>query len=133
MHLLYVVASYLLFALLFPVLALHKKTRHGLLQRLGFYGPGALPGGDGPRVWMHGASVLRSPGHVAVVESYMPQSRAGGNMRVVEATGAGGAVPKLLDSMYTVEKIEPKSVTAPMILVVRRHGASGHRVVVIRP
>ena len=84
-------------------------------------------------VWMHGASVLTSPGHVAVVESYVPQSRAGGNMRVVEATGAGGAVPKLLDSMYAVERIEPKSATGPMILVVRRHGVSGSRVAVIRP
>ena len=56
MHLLYVVASYLLFALLFPVLAIHRKTRHGLLQRLGFYRHGALPEGPGPRIWMHGAS-----------------------------------------------------------------------------
>jgi hypothetical protein len=84
-------------------------------------------------VWMNGASVLTSPGHVAVVESYWAQSRAGGNMRVVEATGAGGAYPKLLDSMYTVERIEPKSATTPMILVVQRHGISGNRVAVIRP
>lgn len=56
MRLLYVLASYLLFWLLFPALSLHRKTRSGLLQRLGFYPPGALPEGGGPRIWLHGAS-----------------------------------------------------------------------------
>lgn len=85
-------------------------------------------------VWMSGNSVKTNPGHVAVVESYAAQSIAGGNMRVVEATGATGANPKLLDSMYTVEQIIPKGGAAPvMILVVRRHGVSGSRVAVMRP
>ncbi|NOK35847.1 3-deoxy-D-manno-octulosonic acid transferase [Corallococcus exercitus] len=56
MRLLYVVATYVLFALLFPVLCVHRKTRHGLKQRLGFYGPGDLPKGEGPLLWLHGAS-----------------------------------------------------------------------------
>ncbi|MBM7117534.1 3-deoxy-D-manno-octulosonic acid transferase [Archangium primigenium] len=57
MRLLYIVASYLLFAVLFPVLSVHRKTRHGLRQRLGFFAPGELPArGDGPTFWMHGAS-----------------------------------------------------------------------------
>lgn len=84
-------------------------------------------------VWMDGNSVKRNPGHIAVIESYTPQCITGGNMRVVEATGATGANPKLLDSMYTVEQIIPKTGSVPMILVVRRHGVSGSRVVVIRP
>jgi hypothetical protein len=84
-------------------------------------------------VWMDGSSVKRNPGHVAVVQSYVPQSMAGGNMGVVEATGASGATPKLLDSMYTVERITPKAGAVPMILTVKRHGVSGSRVVVIRP
>ncbi len=84
-------------------------------------------------VWMEGNSVKRSPGHIAVVESYVPQSMVGGNMRVVEATGAATANPKLLDSMYTVEQIIDKGKNAPvMILVVKRHGRSGSRVAVIR-
>lgn len=84
-------------------------------------------------VWMDGNSVRTSPGHIAVVESYSAQSMAGGNMRVVEATGASGANPKLLDSMYAVEQIIPNSRTFPvMILVVKRHGVSGSRVAVIR-
>lgn len=84
-------------------------------------------------VWMSGNSVKRSPGHIAVVDSYVPQSRAGGNMRVVEATGAAGANPKLLDSMYTVEQIIDKGGRVPcMILVVKRHGRSGSRVAVMR-
>ena len=85
-------------------------------------------------VWMTGNAVKTDPGHVAVVESYVPQSKLGGNMRVVEATGAAGATPKLLDSMYTVEHIIPKAGAVPAtILVVKRHGVSGSRVVVIRP
>ncbi|ATB32541.1 3-deoxy-D-manno-octulosonic acid transferase [Melittangium boletus] len=57
MRLLYVLASYLLFAVLFPVLSLHRKTRHGLKQRLGFYASGELPPrGPGPTFWLHGAS-----------------------------------------------------------------------------
>ncbi|MBL8227689.1 MAG: hypothetical protein JNL98_04405 [Bryobacterales bacterium] len=84
-------------------------------------------------VWMKGNSVKRSPGHIAVVESYSPQCHAGGNMRVVEATGNSRATPKLLDSMYSVERIIPKGGDVPvMILVVKRHGRSGDRVAVIR-
>jgi 3-deoxy-D-manno-octulosonic-acid transferase len=56
MRLLYVLASYVLFAALFPVLSVYRKTRHGLLQRLGFYAPGMLPTGSGPMLWLHGAS-----------------------------------------------------------------------------
>ncbi|MBN9660994.1 MAG: hypothetical protein J0H49_22575 [Acidobacteria bacterium] len=84
-------------------------------------------------VWMNGNSVKTNPGHIAVVESYVAQSRPGGNMCVVEATGAAGANPKLLDSMYTVEQIIPRGGAVPvMILVVKRHGVSGSRVAVIR-
>lgn len=56
MRLLYVLASYALFTLLFPVLAVYRKTRDGLLQRFGFYAPGTLPSGSGPMLWLHGAS-----------------------------------------------------------------------------
>jgi hypothetical protein len=84
-------------------------------------------------VWMRGNKVLRGPGHVAVVESFVPQSRAGGNMRVVEATGTSAASPKLLDSMYSVEQIIDKGGRVPvMIMVVKRHGKSGSRVAVMR-
>ena len=84
-------------------------------------------------VWMNGNVVRSNPGHVAVVDQYFPQSAAGGNMRVVEATGASGANPKLLDSMYSVEQIIPKGGSVPvMILVVKRHGRSGSRVAVMR-
>src|SRR5262249_35792881 len=58
-------------------------------------------------VWMTQENEVMShpAGHVAVVESYAAQSVIGGNMRVVEATAAAGAHPKLLDSLYTVERI----------------------------
>lgn len=94
---------------------------------------GAIRQGD-MLVWMDRNTVKRNPGHIAVVESYVPQCRVGGNMRVVEATGATGANPKLLDSMYTVEQIIDKKAGMPaMILVVKRHGRSGSRVSVVRP
>jgi 3-deoxy-D-manno-octulosonic-acid transferase len=56
MHLLYVVASYLLFWLLSPVLLLHPKTRPGLARRLGLYPRDFLEGRPHPRIWLHGAS-----------------------------------------------------------------------------
>jgi hypothetical protein len=84
-------------------------------------------------VWMTGNSVKTDPGHVMVVNSYDPQSRLGGNMQIVEATGASAANPKLTDSMYTVEQIVPKGGLVPvMILVVKRFGVSGNRVCVMR-
>ena len=84
-------------------------------------------------VWMNGNVVKSKPGHVAVIERYVSQSAVGGNMSVVEATGSDGADPKLLDSMYTVERIIPRGGAVPvMILVVRRHGVSGSRVSVMR-
>src|SRR5438105_4770452 len=45
MRVLYILSSYLLLLLLFPVLLLHRKTRDGVLQRLGFYRSGELPDG----------------------------------------------------------------------------------------
>jgi 3-deoxy-D-manno-octulosonic-acid transferase len=56
MRALYIVFSYVLWVLLLPVLLLHPKTRDGFRQRLGFYRPEDLPSGDGPRLWLHGAS-----------------------------------------------------------------------------
>lgn len=56
MHLLYALASYLLFAALLPVLLFHPKLRHGIPFRLGLYRPSFDRGGGSPRIWMHGAS-----------------------------------------------------------------------------
>jgi 3-deoxy-D-manno-octulosonic-acid transferase len=56
MRLLYVLASDVLFAVLFPVLSVYRKTRGGLMQRFGIYAPGTLPSGAGPMLWLHGAS-----------------------------------------------------------------------------
>ena len=54
-------------------------------------------------------------------------------MRVVEATGAQGATPKLLDSMYAVTAIAaPGGGTPVMVLTVTRHGVPGSRVAVMR-
>ncbi len=53
---LYVLASWLLFWLVVPFLSVFRKTRDGFRQRLGFYPPSLLPTGEGPRLWLHGAS-----------------------------------------------------------------------------
>ncbi len=55
MHLLYALASYLLFLVGLPVLLTHPKLRHGFAERLGFYGGRPL-GRGAPRIWLHGAS-----------------------------------------------------------------------------
>lgn len=56
MHVLYVIASYLLFLALLPVLVLHPKLRHGIRERLGLYAPSQDRGRGSPRIWLHGAS-----------------------------------------------------------------------------
>ena len=56
MHLLYQVASLALFSVLWPFLFVHPKLRHGIRQRLGFFGGPICPDGRGPRIWLHGAS-----------------------------------------------------------------------------
>ncbi len=56
MRFLYVIATWLVFVALFPVLALMRKTRDGLWQRFGFYSKGLLPPDGTPRLWLHGAS-----------------------------------------------------------------------------
>jgi 3-deoxy-D-manno-octulosonic-acid transferase len=58
MHWVYVLLSYALFGLLAPMLALHRKTKSGWRQRLGFFRPGELPprSASGKTVWLHGAS-----------------------------------------------------------------------------
>jgi len=88
-------------------------------------------------VWMTGARVKTGPGHIAIVQSYIPACLPAGNMEVCEATGAGGATPKLLNSRYHVTKIIDKGDRSlknrVMILEVSRHGTTGSRVCVIRP
>jgi 3-deoxy-D-manno-octulosonic-acid transferase len=56
MHSLYVIASYLIVALLWPVLVLHPKLRHGIRERLGLYRCAIGANRRGPRIWLHGAS-----------------------------------------------------------------------------
>jgi len=55
-HLLYAIASYLLFAVTLPVLIWHPKLRHGIPFRLGFYRRSFDLGHGSPRIWLHGAS-----------------------------------------------------------------------------
>ncbi len=56
MHLLYVLASYVLFLALLPVLLFHPKLRHGIPFRLGLYRRSFERGAGSPRIWLHGAS-----------------------------------------------------------------------------
>jgi 3-deoxy-D-manno-octulosonic-acid transferase len=56
MHLVYVLASYVLFLALLPVLLFHPKLRHGVLFRLGLYRRSFDAGRGSPRIWVHGAS-----------------------------------------------------------------------------
>ncbi len=56
MHVLYALASYLLFVVGLPVLLVHPKLRHGVPFRLGLYKRSFDRGAGSPRIWMHGAS-----------------------------------------------------------------------------
>lgn len=56
MRFIYVIATWLLFVALFPILALMRKTRDGFWERLGFYPKGLLPKPGSICIWLHGAS-----------------------------------------------------------------------------
>jgi 3-deoxy-D-manno-octulosonic-acid transferase len=56
MRLVYILATWLVFPFLWPVLSAMRKTRAGVWQRLGFFPPGLVPEGGSPRLWLHGAS-----------------------------------------------------------------------------
>ncbi|HET9594389.1 MAG TPA: glycosyltransferase N-terminal domain-containing protein [Anaeromyxobacteraceae bacterium] len=56
MHVLYAIASWILFLALLPVLLTHPKLRHGIPFRLGFYRRSFDAGRGSPRIWLHGAS-----------------------------------------------------------------------------
>jgi 3-deoxy-D-manno-octulosonic-acid transferase len=55
-HLLYALASYVLFVVALPVLLTHPKLRHGIPFRLGLYRRSFARGRGSPRIWLHGAS-----------------------------------------------------------------------------
>lgn len=56
MHLVYALASYVLFVALLPALLTHRKLRQGVAARLGFHGAAFDAGKGRPRIWLHGAS-----------------------------------------------------------------------------
>ena len=56
MHLLYAIASYILFLVGMPFFFGHPKLRHGIPFRFGLYRPSFDRGRGGPRIWLHGAS-----------------------------------------------------------------------------
>ncbi len=56
MHLLYLLASYVLFLAALPLLLTHPKLRHGIPYRLGIYRKSFHAGQGSPRIWLHGAS-----------------------------------------------------------------------------
>jgi len=57
--------EYLIFLLVLPFLLLHPRVRQGVRRRLGLYQP--LDLGEGPRVWLHGASAGDMLGLVPIV------------------------------------------------------------------
>ena len=56
MRILYVLASYVLFAVLFPVLCCTGRRAHGFGSGSASTRRATLPEGAGPRIWLHGAS-----------------------------------------------------------------------------
>jgi 3-deoxy-D-manno-octulosonic-acid transferase len=98
-HLVYAIASYLLFLGLLPVLLFHPKLRHGIPFRLGFYRRPFDPGTGSPRIWLHGASAgdllslqpmmrelkARLPGCCIMVTTITNSGLAMARKRLVEA------------------------------------------------
>jgi 3-deoxy-D-manno-octulosonic-acid transferase len=98
-HLLYALASYLLFLIALPVLLWHPKLRHGIPFRLGFYRRSFELGQGSPRIWLHGASAgdllslqpmmkelkTRLPGCCVIVTTITNSGLAMARKKLVEA------------------------------------------------
>ncbi len=99
MHLLYAIASYVLFVVALPVLLWHPKLRHGVPFRLGFYRRSFELGRGSPRIWLHGASAgdllslqpmmkelkARLPGSCIIVTTITNSGLAMARKKLVEA------------------------------------------------
>ncbi len=146
MPLLYTVAIVVFFALAFPVLALHKKTRAGWGRRFGLYprGPLAATGGR-PRFWLHGASAgdllalspmikelkARFPGCTVVLSTLTNSGYAMGRERIRDADaitfvpwdlpGATRRAVAAIDPDLLV--LEYTEIWPNLIRAARRHGA----------
>ncbi len=140
MHVLYAIASYLIFALGLPVLLTHPKLRDGVLARLGFYGRKWLPLGQAgeagpaqverggvsggephpppqqerrPRIWLHGASA----GDLLALQPMMRQLKArlpGCCILVTTITNSGLAMArKKLSDVADVVVYAPYDLPGP--------------------
>lgn len=145
MPLLYTLAIVVVFALVFPVLALHKKTRAGTAARFGFYPRGAFPAGGRPRIWLHGASAgdllalspmikqlkARFPGCTVVLSAMTNSGWAMGKERIREADaitfvpwdlpGATRRAVAAIDPDLLV--LEYAEIWPNLIRAAKRHGA----------
>jgi 3-deoxy-D-manno-octulosonic-acid transferase len=98
-HLLYAIASYVLFVAALPVLFTHPKLRHGIPFRLGLYRRSFDRGAGRPRIWLHGASAgdllslqpmmkelkARSPGCCIIVTTITNSGLAMARKKLAEA------------------------------------------------
>lgn len=95
---LYVLFGYVAFALLWPLLLLHRKTRKGQLRRFGFYPRGFARGRGKPRIWLHGSSAGDLLALRPIAEEL--RRRAPGATIVVSAiTDSGHAIARRLGNL----------------------------------
>lgn len=123
MRALYVIATWLVFGALFPVLALMKKTRDGFWQRFGFYPEGLLPPPGAPRIWLHGASA----GDLLALEPMIVRLRArfpGAKVIVSTMTNTGHLI-----AQQKLQKVIDAAIYAPWDLF----GATRRAVAAVKP
>ncbi len=103
MGIVYRLLSYLVFGGLMPLLLVHPKLRRGVRKRLGLYGGARWPAsrGDGPRIWLHGASAgdlnalspiitelrRRSPGATLILSTMTNSGRAAAERLLKDVDG----------------------------------------------
>ncbi len=111
--------SYIAFWVALPVLIAHPKLRRGYRQRLGFYRDDELAIGDGPRVWMHGASagdVLALIPTVRALRALRPEIR----VVITTTTNTGRAMAnKFRDELASV-LYQPYDIPGAVLRGLRR-------------